>query len=131
MEKDSIPRKPTSLKAFGKSLWVRAWSSPTVTEGDYDAILMLCKLADERERMMKYLEENGDLLWINNNTNLVLHPYVKRLGEIEKQLIELLNALGFTPNARARMGYEAQDNSNPIAAYAAAVVKVTKSRRQV
>lgn len=101
----TIPTSPSgSLKAYGKKIWDRVFQYEHITEEDYDAVLLFCKLFDERKKMEDYLKKFGDLLWINNDTNLVVHPYVKRIAEVDKTVLTLLKELGLTSLSRDTLG---------------------------
>jgi P27 family predicted phage terminase small subunit len=105
MSKREIPKPPArTLKLLGRKTWERAWNSVIVNESDYDMVLLLCKLVDERKKYEDHIEENGDLIVINNNTNIIMHPYFKRIDILDKQIPQLMAQLGMTPEARFKMG---------------------------
>lgn len=101
----AIPRVPSGFKhASTKQAWKRAWKAQAVKEEDYDSILLLCRLLDERTSLDSWFEDNPRFLIINNNTNVIMHPYVKRIEAIDKQVESLYNSLGLTPMGRSKIG---------------------------
>jgi hypothetical protein len=91
-----IPEPPRPLvTAAAKELWERTWSmgqtwlSPST---DIELLLMTCEMIDERWNLrIKVLQDN--------------RPEERRgLRELEKQIVNNLSLLGFTPTDRSRLG---------------------------
>jgi hypothetical protein len=91
-----IPESPRPLvTAAAKELWERTWSmgqtwlSPST---DIELLLMTCEMIDERWNLrIKVLQDN--------------RPEERRgLRELEKQIVNNLSLLGFTPTDRSRLG---------------------------
>lgn len=97
-------RMPTGLKTAGKAAWKVAQQASHLEDDDFLAVKKLCQLEDKWFEYESHFKDNERLLWINNNTNLVLHPYEKRIAEVEKQLESLYQQLGLTPMGRSKMG---------------------------
>jgi hypothetical protein len=91
-----IPEPPRPLvTTAAKELWERTWSmgqtwlSPST---DIELLLMTCEMIDERWNLrIKVLQDN--------------RPEERRgLRELEKQIVNNLSLLGFTPTDRSRLG---------------------------
>ena len=115
MQEKEIPAPPIGgLNTRGKKVWERLWGAPNVALEDYDTILLACKLTEERLEYEAYFKKNQRFLWINNNTNLVVHPFIKRIQEIDKLLESLYSALGLNPMARSKMKLELQKEADAV-----------------
>jgi hypothetical protein len=91
------PKPARVLKRDGKGLWERAWSlahtwlSP---QTDIDLLLLTCEALDERAELRKaVLADPADV------------RLRQALRSLEKQLLDSLGQLGFTPTDRARLGH--------------------------
>jgi hypothetical protein len=91
-----VPDPPRPLvTTAAKELWERTWSmgqtwlSPST---DIELLLMTCEMIDERWNLrIKVLQDN--------------RPEERRgLRELEKQIVNNLSLLGFTPTDRSRLG---------------------------
>jgi hypothetical protein len=91
-----VPEPPRPLLTqAAKDLWERTWSmgqtwlSPIT---DIELLLITCELIDERWNLrIKVLQDN--------------RPEERRgLRELEKQIVNNLSLLGFTPTDRSRLG---------------------------
>jgi hypothetical protein len=91
-----VPEPPRPLiTTAAKELWERTWSmgqtwlSPST---DIELLLMTCEMIDERWNLrIKVLQDN--------------RPEERRgLRELEKQIVNNLSLLGFTPTDRSRLG---------------------------
>jgi hypothetical protein len=91
-----VPEPPRPLvTSAAKELWERTWSmgqtwlSPST---DIELLLMTCEMIDERWNLrIKVLQDN--------------RPEERRgLRELEKQIVNNLSLLGFTPTDRSRLG---------------------------
>jgi hypothetical protein len=91
-----IPEPPRPLvTAAAKELWERTWSmgqtwlSPST---DIELLLMTCEMIDERWNLRIQVLQNN-------------RPEERRgLRELEKQIVNNLSLLGFTPTDRSRLG---------------------------
>lgn len=103
----AIPRCPESVTTkLGKETWKRIWNKKNgqlIPTQDYFFATMICEAVEDIARMKAYLAGGEDILWINNDTNLILHPYIKQINELQKQLTTWYSALGFSPADRAKM----------------------------
>lgn len=103
---------PKSLKAPGKAAWVRLTSYDHIAEEDYFIIKAVCDIIDkvawlEREVKNKDNGVQGELIGINHKegqpTNWILHPFVKRIDDLNKRQDDLLKELGLTPKQRVNL----------------------------
>jgi hypothetical protein len=90
-----IPEPPRQLFEPGRALWDRAWSlgnrwiSPV---SDIELLVTTCEQVDERIRLRT-------AVWNNNRSD-----ERRALRELERQIVNNLSLLGFTPTDRTRMG---------------------------
>lgn len=103
---------PSGMMKAGKDAWDRAWETTTVRRSDYDSIMMMCRLTDERAAIERERKKKPMLISINNDTNVVLNPLTRRLEAIDKQLESLYDKLGMTPLGRAKIGEAAAENAS-------------------
>lgn len=86
---------PETLQKAGLDLWQRvATSAPWLWQGvDNQLLQILCEQVDERQALREILTEGlGD--WRDRSA----------LRALEKQIVDNLSLLGFTPTDRARLG---------------------------
>lgn len=91
-----IPIPTRQLFEAGSELWNRVWSMGQVwisPQTDIELLLMTCELIDERVRLRTEVW-NGVGDWHDR----------KALRELEKNIVNNLSLLGFTPTDRSRMG---------------------------
>jgi len=89
------PEPPRPLGTEGRALWDRAWKAGRrclSADGDADILLLLCEAMDERAALRKVVLDEGD--WRQRSA----------LRALEKQVIDKLQLLGFTPSDRGRLG---------------------------
>jgi P27 family predicted phage terminase small subunit len=100
----ATPRPPRAqLEEKGKEMWAKVWQHGWLTPADQPIVVMLCQAADERAKLREELEATPR--WYQNkNGQIVSHPAVSQLRELEKQVTQWLSLLGFTPTDRARLG---------------------------
>lgn len=90
-----IPEPPRQLFEYGQQLWDRAWSLGTrwvSPVSDIELLLTVCEQVDERVRLRASV-------WNNNRAD-----ERRALRELERQIVQNLSLLGFTPTDRSRMG---------------------------
>ncbi|HEY5986519.1 MAG TPA: hypothetical protein VIV12_09100 [Streptosporangiaceae bacterium] len=89
------PEYPTDLEVDGKQLWDRAWDIAITwlsPQSDMRIVEDACRLADDvavARKRYRATTDPGD---------------ARALITVQKQLVEALSALGFTPTARSRLG---------------------------
>lgn len=90
-----IPDPPRPLRTDGLALWERAWKAGRTwmsDQSDVDVLLLLCESLDERTALRELVLDEGD--WRQRSA----------LRALDKQIIDKLQLLGFTPSDRARLG---------------------------
>jgi hypothetical protein len=91
-----IPEPSRQLFEAGREMWDRVWSmgqnwiSP---QTDIELLLMTCELIDERVRLRTQVW-NGEGDWHDR----------KALRDLERNMVNNLSLLGFTPTDRSRLG---------------------------
>jgi P27 family predicted phage terminase small subunit len=98
-----VPTPPRGLKAAGKRLWQEVWRAGWLHPTDGMLVELLCRGGDELKELRAAIRTEGR--WFENrNGQKVTHPAVKQLEDLEAQVTEWFNLLGFSPLARARLG---------------------------
>lgn len=90
------PTPKRKLLRAGESLWEQIWRSGAIwlrPDMDYEMVLMLCEMADEREFLRIHTLQNPDA-WRER----------RALRELDRQITSLLGTIGFSPTDRARLG---------------------------
>ena len=93
---NEIPEPSRQLFEAGREMWDRVWSmgqnwiSP---QSDIELLLMTCELIDERVRLRTDVW-NGKGDWHDR----------KALRDLERNIVNNLSLLGFTPTDRSRLG---------------------------
>lgn len=90
-----------------KNRWAMFWQSDlaqlVIPETDDVALRRLFELYDERERTNTVVKNEGRLT-TGSQGQLVLHPLLKYLAELDKEIRALEDRFGCTPMARLRVG---------------------------
>lgn len=92
---NEIPQPSRKLFQYGQELWDRVWTMGHTWisySTDLDLLLIVCEQLDERAKLRT-------LVW-NSGRN----DERKALRQLEKQIVENLSLLGFTPTDRSRLG---------------------------
>ena len=90
-----IPEPSRQLFQFGRELWDRVWSMGQTwisPESDIELLLIVCEQIDERAKLRTSVWNTGRI------------DERKALRSLEKQIVENLSLLGFTPTDRSRLG---------------------------
>ena len=90
-----VPQPTRQLFEPGQELWERVWTMGHTWlsySTDIDLLLLVCEQLDERSKLRT-------TVW-NENRN----DERKALRALEKQIVENLSLLGFTPTDRSRLG---------------------------
>lgn len=91
----SIPEPSRQLFQFGRDLWDRAWRMGNLwisPDTDIELLLIVCEQLDERAKLRTSVWNSGRI------------DERKALRSLEKQIVENLSLLGFTPTDRSRLG---------------------------
>lgn len=89
------PAPPMPLGPLGETLWANAWAEARawMAPSDVHALTLVCQALDEREALRQMvLDDPAD--WRNR----------AGLRAVDKQLMDGLSLLGFTPTDRTRLG---------------------------
>jgi hypothetical protein len=92
---NEVPQPSRKLFEYGQELWDRVWTMGHTWlsySTDLDLLLIVCEQLDERAKLRT-------LVWNNGRTD-----ERKALRQLEKQIVENLSLLGFTPTDRSRLG---------------------------
>lgn len=96
-EVDTVPQPVRRLEESGLNLWNRVWSMASLwlRDSDLELLQITCEQADERDLLRTYVMENVD-------------AWHERAGlrQLEKEIQSNLIQLGFTPQARAKLGIQ-------------------------
>jgi len=91
-----IPEPSRQLFEAGQEMWNRVWSMGSnwiSPQSDVELLLMTCELIDERVRLRTDVW-NGKGDWHDR----------KALRDLERNIVNNLSLLGFTPTDRSRLG---------------------------
>jgi hypothetical protein len=92
---NEVPQPTRKLFQYGQELWDRVWTMGHTWlsySTDLDLLLIVCEQLDERAKLRT-------LVWNSGRTD-----ERKALRQLEKQIVENLSLLGFTPTDRSRLG---------------------------
>jgi hypothetical protein len=106
----AIPAAPSDLRASGKRIWAEFWACPWAQDSDRTSVMLLCRLEDERDRMLRHI---GSALTLERpivspkgtivGQDLVSHPLLRDLRRLDPVIVQLRDRLGLTPAARGRL----------------------------
>ena len=91
----SIPQPPRQLFEAGQQLWDRVWESGLTwisPHSDIELLMMTCEQIDERIKLRTSV-------WNNNRSD-----ERKALRALDREIVNNLSLLGFSPADRSRLG---------------------------
>jgi hypothetical protein len=91
----AIPEPPRQLFEAGQQLWDRVWSSGLTwisPHSDLELLVMTCEQIDERIKLRTSV-------WNNNRSD-----ERKALRALDREIVNNLSLLGFSPSDRTRLG---------------------------
>jgi phage terminase small subunit len=91
----NIPEPPRQLFEAGQQLWDRVWESGLTwisPHSDIELLMMTCEQIDERIKLRTSV-------WNNNRSD-----ERKALRALDKEIVNNLSLLGFSPSDRTRLG---------------------------
>lgn len=104
----SIPEAPKSLGAVGVAYWGIYWTAGRRHLSElHDTPLMtrLCANFDKIAELENWLGSDVERRWYTSpNGQVVTHPAVKQIEQMDAQNTAWMSLLGFTPSDRARLG---------------------------
>ena len=105
---DSIPEPPAELGEVGCGYWVAYWVAGRRHLSElHDGPLMarLCLNFDKIAELEAWLGDDVERRWYTSpNGQIVTHPAVKQIEQMDAQNTAWMSLLGFTPSDRARLG---------------------------
>jgi P27 family predicted phage terminase small subunit len=105
------PRVPAHLRATGKEVWRAVWqagSGAYSPDTDRNIILRYAELHDRRAQLMDAVDADG-LMTVGSTGQPAVHPAMRYVESTEKELRAIETVIGFTPEARMRLGIVAAE----------------------
>jgi len=105
------PRVPAHLKRVGKEVWRTVWAAGSGAyspETDRYIILRYAELHDRRAHLLASVDNDG-LMTTGSTGQPVVHPAMRYVESTEKELRAIETVIGFTPEARMRLGIVAAE----------------------
>ncbi|QNE73991.1 phage terminase small subunit P27 family [Streptomyces finlayi] len=105
------PRAPGHLGAAGKEVWRNVWqagSGAYSPDTDRNVILRYAELYDRRAELLGQVSADG-LTQEGSTGQLVAHPLLRYVESTEREMRAIESAIGFTPEARMRLGLVAAE----------------------
>ncbi|MGW6313830.1 phage terminase small subunit P27 family [Streptomyces sp. NPDC055099] len=111
MYEGRAPRAPGHLGNTGKEIWRSVWqagSGAYSPDTDRNLILRYAELYDRRSQLLDAVDADG-LMTIGSTGQPVVHPAMRYVESTEKELRAIETVIGFTPEARMRLGIVAAE----------------------
>ncbi|MFD7257829.1 phage terminase small subunit P27 family [Streptomyces sp. NPDC059874] len=111
MYEGRAPRAPASLGSTGRDIWRAVWqagSGAYSPDTDRNLILRYAELYDRRATLLAAVDAEG-LMTIGSTGQPVVHPAMRYVESTEKELRAIETVIGFTPEARMRLGLVAAE----------------------
>ncbi len=105
------PRAPSHLGPAGKEVWRNVWAAGSGAyspDTDRNVILRYAELYDRRAVLLDQVDADG-LMSEGYNGQPVMHPALRFVESTEKELRAIETVIGFTPEARMRLGIVAAE----------------------
>jgi len=105
------PRVPAHLKAAGREVWRAVWQAGMGAyspDTDRNIILRYAELHDRRAALLADVEAEG-FTQVGSTGQPVAHPLLRFVESTERELRAIETAIGFTPEARMRLGLVAAE----------------------
>lgn len=105
------PRVPSHLKAGGREVWRAVWQAgggAYSPETDRNLILRYAELHDRRADLLDLIHTEG-LSVVGSTGQPAIHPGLRFVESTERELRAIETAIGFTPEARMRLGIVAAE----------------------
>jgi len=103
-----IPQSPASLGMVGVAYWEILWTAGRRHLSElHDTPLMtrLCSNFDRIAELENWLGLDVERRWYTSpNGQIVTHPAVKQIDQMDAQNTAWMSLMGFTPSDRARLG---------------------------
>lgn len=103
------PRQPSRLGPEGRRAWRHAWEvAHWLTVADVPAVEQLARLADQRAGYAATLASEG-LTTAGSRGQLVPHPMVRAIADVDALIGKLHDRLGLTPRGRRALAIATVD----------------------
>jgi len=116
-----VPKVPKGLGKIGKQYWLVLWTGGRRHLSElHDGPLMgrLCRNYQTIWELEQWLGSDLTNRWYTSpNGQVVTHPAVKQIEQMDAQCTAWLSLLGFTPSDRARLGLAEIRTANELDAY--------------
>lgn len=103
---DDFPKAPATMNLYGKRLWralgPRLKSAGLYSDGDYNALELLCMAYGDMVAARKALVKSGNIVVTDKGT-VYQHPNVGIANTSWKQVKDMLAQFGLTPAERSRV----------------------------
>jgi P27 family predicted phage terminase small subunit len=96
--RDFSPRRKRTFKRICKQLEARR----TLTEGDFDLIVMFAIQDDRRAKAQEHIDAEGEMITTEKG-QLVTSPWLAVAERTEARMLSILDRLGLSPAARDRV----------------------------
>ena len=104
----TVPQAPATLGQVGSAYWGIFWTAGRRHLSElHDTPLMtrLCSNFDRIAELEAWLGSDVERRWYTSpNGQIVTHPAVKQIDQMDAQNTAWMSLLGFTPSDRARLG---------------------------
>jgi P27 family predicted phage terminase small subunit len=103
----SVPKPPASLGDVGCAVWDRLWTAAQVwlsPQTDLDVMTRLCEAHDLREALRGQIAKDGFVV-AGSKGQYRPNPLLAFKHDLESQMTRWEVECGFTPAARAKLGY--------------------------
>lgn len=108
IDPESVPAAPSWCDEYGSAVWTTLWQAGRRHLSEkHDALLisMLVERLQDRRALRDWLGDHPENRWyVTANGQMVTHPAVKQMEQIDAQVTGWLSMLGFSPSDRARLG---------------------------
>ncbi|MFJ8386211.1 phage terminase small subunit P27 family [Streptomyces sp. NPDC094438] len=105
------PRVPSHLKNIGRDVWRAVWAAGSGAyspDTDRNVILRYAELHDRRAALLAVVDNDG-LMTIGSTGQPAVHPAMRYVESTERELRAIETVIGFTPEARMRLGIVAAE----------------------
>lgn len=103
-----IPDAPEWCDEYGAVVWRSVWVAGRRHLSDQHDVLLVSLLVErlqDRRAIRDWLGDHPENRWyVTANGQVVTHPAVKQIEQIDAQVTGWLSMLGFSPSDRARLG---------------------------
>ncbi|MFF4424154.1 phage terminase small subunit P27 family [Streptomyces sp. NPDC001549] len=102
---------PSHLKSVGRDVWRAVWAAgggAYSPDTDRNIILRYAELHDRRASLLAAVDNDG-LMTVGSTGQPAVHPAMRYVESTERELRAIETVIGFTPEARMRLGIVAAE----------------------